>query len=144
MSKKLHITTKKHDHNWTIVKWKHCMVQTQIKLYWNKFHNHPTTVSLLLFFPFVSLIQKDNLLATHTHFHTYTHTHTHTLPWPKAHSVQLPTSPGSGGMTSPCLLWAVGPWEDRRGKRLRRGGMQSRIKPNGGRVRAIRGGKREI
>lgn len=25
-------------------------------------------------------------------------------------------------MTSPCLLWAVGPWEDRRGKRLRRGG----------------------
>lgn len=79
-----------------------------------------------------------------THIFTRTLTHTHTLPWPKAHSVQLPTSPGSGGMTSPCLLWAVGPWEDRRGKRLRRGGMQSRIKSNGGRVRAIRGGKREI
>lgn len=54
---------------------------------------------LLLFLLFSLFISLNN-----TNYLILTFTQTHSLSWPKAHSVQLLTSPGSGGMTSPYHL----------------------------------------
>lgn len=58
-----------------------------------------TDLLLLLFLLFSLFISLNN-----TNYLILTFTQTHSLSWPKAHSVQLLTSPGSGGMTSPYHL----------------------------------------